>query len=105
MTESLSETVTRLKELAAKDIPGTFTSDHPEYQYVCGMLNAATDLLDVLGEFRAGDMSLIDDAIDALDSINTGMGYFVDDHERFDNTITCLRRYQAMAARMEEAKE
>jgi hypothetical protein len=85
--------VARLKELAAKDIPGTFTSDHPEYQYVCEMLNAATALLDVLGEIREGDASALKEIADLLeDSCLVSKAAYV-------------RRYQAMASRMEAERK
>ena len=83
--------VAELRKLAAKDIPGKYTSDCPEYDYMVGVLNAAPGLLAALGKVQAGDADEIDYAIDV-----------VSQHKNDDDTITCLRRYADLARLMED---
>lgn len=54
------EDVARLKELGAKEIPATYSTTYSEYEYACGVLNAAPYLLAVAGKFQAGDAKRIE---------------------------------------------
>lgn len=56
--------------------------------------NAAPELLSILVEIRPGDAKILSDILDAWKAESEG-------GDDWDDAIDCLRRYQAMATRME----
>lgn len=65
---------------------------------ICGLRNAAPMLLDILGEIRTGDAEVFATLIDYLESNHGGTEY-----EELE--LSVMRRYQAMAERMEANHE
>ena len=92
---NLIEKVAELRELATKDIPGKYTSDCPEYDYIVGMLNAAPKLLDVLSRIQTRDAEIFDALIDCLESCHGGTEYE-------DIELSAMRRYRDLAHLMED---
>ena len=91
--------VSELRELEAKDIPGKYTSDCPEYDYMVGVLNAAPKLLAALGKVQAGDAHTLDIIATFFELPKKGMS---DASYRKDlEWAECLRRYADLAHLME----
>ena len=92
--------VAELRELAAKDIPGKYTSDCPEYDYMVGVLNAAPGLLAALGKVQAGDMLMIENIISCMKTLS--MDEYGEYTNSYDNEIAFLRRYADLARLLED---
>jgi hypothetical protein len=113
---SLIDEVARLKDLGAKATPGECIaiedddrsgdflliqnkehwawkdgSNSPDAKYIAALRNAAPKLLDVLGDFRAGDAA-------EIDWIIKNYGCTLRDH------IDVLHRYRDIARKMEATK-
>jgi len=125
MTESLCQTVARLKWLEAKATPGKWIAtedrkgefvivsnpehwvfkdpaDYPPTQtndalLISALRNAAPALLDILGEIRAGDAKRFELL---LEGYGGWTGSILTDEDK-----NMLRRYQAMAAKMAEERK
>ena len=73
-------------------------------EFIAAMRNAAPALLDILGEIREGDADILQLFVEFMEKhvpdghlSDTGRGAEITNAKATD----CLRRYQAMAARME----
>lgn len=87
--------VARLKELAKREASATYIQAGDEFGYECAVLNDMPELLAVLSGFQAGDMQLIDVAIEEFSR-------YGDDESRRVRGL--LRRYRDMAQSMEATK-
>jgi hypothetical protein len=90
--KTMIDRVAELKKLAGSEHPGDYKSSNPDWQYECQVLNAAPAMLDILGETRPGDSDSL------LYIIENILGDDIEDEISKD----VLRRYQAMASKMEE---
>lgn len=96
MTESPSETVARLQDIYQKHLPEAPPGSLRYTAEFCqASINAMPELLDVMGEIRAGDADSLRELLHDLPSL----GYTSD-----LPSMKLLRRYQAMAAKMEASE-
>lgn len=104
--------VAELQKLQASVIPGT--RQMQEYDFRLALQRSAPDMLAALGLVRAGDVDVIESAIDAIDFMipselsgaedgDEALDFALDDSKKLVKMVQALRRY-AELARLVEGK-